>query len=1311
MNATFLLFALLACRTPEKPDDTSTTPEDTGPEVVDADGDGHPAEDDCDDTDASIHPGAEELCDGVDNDCDDLVDEDLLGLWYTDADADGFGDAEAPIEACTQPSDAVEDATDCDDDDDEVHPGAAERCDGVDNDCDDLVDEDLQELWYADADGDGWGNAAATLDSCDPGSGWVAEAGDCDDGNSSINPAASELCNDVDDDCDGEVDEDLEATWYQDADGDGHGDPAVSTFDCDPGAGWVEEGSDCDDANSDIHPDATEACNGYDDDCDAMVDDDDSPVTGTSTWYGDGDGDGYGDDSLTAQACDQPSGYAAQAGDCDDSDAAYNPGASETDCTDPADYNCDGSTGYADDDGDGYAACEDCDDSDASISPDGTERCDGADNDCDGTMDEDDAVDAATWYLDADGDAYGDAAATTQACDQPSGYVAGAYATDCDDGDASVNPAGAEDCDGVDDDCDGTVDEGVTDTFFMDADADGYGDASVTAEACSVPSGHSADDTDCDDTDAATNPGAVELCNGSDDDCDGAVDEADASDATTWYRDGDSDSYGSAAATTIACDQPSGYTTDATDCDDGDDDIHPGADEYCDGVDEDCDGTVDDAPVDPATWYADADADGYGDASVTAEACSAPSGHVADATDCDDGDAGINPGATEACDGSDNDCDGLVDDDDPDATGGSPWYVDADGDGYGSGAYSVTACSQPSGYVADSSDCADTEAEAHPGHDEVCDGIDNDCDGSADEADAVDAGTWYADSDGDGYGDASTALVACTQPSGTVDAALGADCDDSDSAVNPGASEICNGVDDDCDGTVDDNPSDGDTWYDDDDGDGYGDASTAQVTCSQPSGTVADASDCHDDDSSAYPGSTSTETPFDGVDQDCDGEDRCTDLNCDGMPDLLFPSYRSDSTWETESRAYFGTGYGFASSHGVALEGVGPLSALAEDLDEDGYLDIVLGGYYDGTTRLVDSYIYWGSASGYSTSDRSTLATEGVIDMHAGDLDQDGYIDLAFASHYGTSYASTSMIYWGSASGFSDSERTELATYGVYDLEVADLDADGWDDLVMAQYYTGSSYTVGCYVFWGSSAGYDSGDLTVLPSYGSLDALVEDLNGDGWLDVALAGYYSGSSYGTYSFVHWGSSSGPDGTAYDALYTYGARQVASGDLDGDGYTDLVFPSYYSGSSYVTTSYVYWGNAGGYSSGDRTGLTSYGARGVAVEDFDLDGWGDLFFAHYYSGSAYSMNSWMWWGSSSGYSSSDLTTLATDGALRTQAADLDEDGWPDLIVNNYYDGSTYSVDSFVFYGSASGFSSTDRDDLPVDAPWGHAVVVGVD
>lgn len=172
---------------------------------------------------------------------------------------------------------------------------------------------------------------------------------------------------------------------------------------------------------------------------------------------------------------------------------------------------------------------------------------------------------------------------------------------DCDDGDPAVNPEAAEVCDGLDNDCDGTIDVDATDaeTWYLDRDSDGYGDLGESTQACAQPDLYVADSTDCDDLDPEVSPDATERCDGIDNNCDGETDEAGAIDEQTGYADTDSDGYGDHKQTTRACTLPEGFVSDDQHCDDSRADVYPGAPELCvDGVDTDCDGLPDDEDTD-----------------------------------------------------------------------------------------------------------------------------------------------------------------------------------------------------------------------------------------------------------------------------------------------------------------------------------------------------------------------------------------------------------------------------------------------------------------------------------------------------------------------------------------------------------------------------------------------------------------------------------------------------------------------------------------------------------------------------------------
>ena len=496
------------------------------------------------------------------------------------ADADGDG------------VDAIEcGGADCDDTDPTRFPGAVEVCDAanVDEDCDPTT------FGSRDADGDGFVDAAC----CNPMGDDLNCGDDCSDQRRDIRPGFAELCDFLDNDCDGGTDEGVAITGFADMDRDLHGDPSMPREACPGAPNFAIEGDDCDDADPDRHGAQLEICDGKDNDCDGLTDEAPAAVT----WYPDEDGDGFGvSNDRTIVSCDPVPDFSLRSSDCDDTDRARSPAGTEL-CN-AIDDDCDGRPDFMirpgdfeDDDGDGFAdrTCggNDCDDANPAVYPGAPELCDGIDNDCDGVADGDDAM--AMWYLDRDGDGFGDESEPAiEDCDPQPGRIP--RGGDCDDSQATVNPSAADRCNGVDDDCDGALDEDAVRTaYYLDMDGDGFGDPDGPITFLCLPmSGRADNPGDCDDTTALRFLGNPELCDGVDNDCDDVTDE----DAMqTWCPDDDGDGHGVMAGAIVTCMPPPGYSMECDDCDDLDGRRFPGNDELCDGVDSDCD---------PATAEADA---------------------------------------------------------------------------------------------------------------------------------------------------------------------------------------------------------------------------------------------------------------------------------------------------------------------------------------------------------------------------------------------------------------------------------------------------------------------------------------------------------------------------------------------------------------------------------------------------------------------------------------------------------------------------------------------------------------------------------
>jgi hypothetical protein len=279
---------------------------------------------------------------------------------------------------------------------------------------------------------------------------------------------------------------------------------------------------------------------------------------------------------------------------------------------------------------------------------------------------------------------------------------------------------------------------------------------------------------------------AEEICNWIDDDGDGQIDEG----CKVYYQDADKDNFGLWHVQKREMFQPPGWAVVGGDCNDGNSSIHPNAKEDClTEADDNCNGIKFEGCQ---FYFRDADQDGYGDEHHYVFDNVPPLNHVPDNRDCNDGNSSVYPGAREFCNNIDDDCDGAKDE------GCMIYFLDSDKDGYGDFFAPIRETFQPPGYVTNGQDCRDNNINIHPGATEICNFLDDDCDGETDEGCKV----YYFDGDVDGYGVWDNQRRETFQPDGW--ASQGGDCRDDLFFVNPGRPEICgNGLNDDCDGLTD----------------------------------------------------------------------------------------------------------------------------------------------------------------------------------------------------------------------------------------------------------------------------------------------------------------------------------------------------------------------------------------------------------------------------------------------------------------------------------------------------------------------------
>lgn len=563
--------------------------------------------------------------------CDSIITINLTFTgsitYYQDSDNDGFGNAAVSQSGCASIPGYVTNDDDCDDTNNAITTGTT---------------------FYADTDNDGLGDPTVSQVACTAPTNYVSNANDCDDSNNAIGAAQ---------------------TYYQDLDNDTYGNPAVSLTQCTQPAGYVTNDDDCNDNAASVHPGATEIPNnGIDEDCNGSDLNTMGTILGLYEFTGnDCATPAPGALDVTAQPSNATFGQYGSQGPltCATANGVFNYSGFDTtavlDLTRYYNFTVTPSNCYGLD-------LNMIKFSHRLSGTGGTPTLrvrSSLDNFTSDLFVKQLAVNGTVYMLDT--------VQLTSAFDNITAAVEFRFfLTDIGQSGSTYRHDNVT--------VYGNINALTPQTYYADADGDGFGDPAVSQSACSAPTGYVLDNTDCNDANDEEFPGAV------------------------WYADADGDGLGDAGSSQIACLQPANHVSNDTDCNDNDNQI--GEEEM---------------------YYTDADGDGFGDADALATiSCTPVAGSVTNNEDCDDTDDQINPSATEVCDGLDNNCDGNTDEGFTQVT----YYEDADNDTYGDASSSVTDCVQPTGYVTNDDDCDDTNAAIHPGAtDNTGNGIDENCDG------------------------------------------------------------------------------------------------------------------------------------------------------------------------------------------------------------------------------------------------------------------------------------------------------------------------------------------------------------------------------------------------------------------------------------------------------------------------------------------------------------------------------------------------------------------------------------------------------
>ncbi|MDZ7377219.1 MAG: VCBS repeat-containing protein, partial [candidate division KSB1 bacterium] len=434
------------------------------------------------------------------------------------------------------------------------------------------------------------------------------------------------------------------------------------------------------------------------------------------------------------------------------------------------------------------------------------------------------------------------------------------------------------------------------------------------------------------------------------------------------------------------------------------------------------------------------------------------------------------------------------------------------------------------------------------------------------------------------------------------------------------------------------------------------------------------------------------------------------DFNNDGYKDIVlafsggFWEYRDKNKKDlSPSRIYWGSQNGFDRERFTHIWTKGATDVVTADLNGDGWLDLAFSnGEGD------ESFIYYGSASGFSESALTKLPTRNAHAVEIGDVNNDGWLDVVFANEAGyVSYA-----YLNQAGKLTPDHRIEFETHTAKDLVIRDFNNDGYNDVFFTNHehsLTGdpnrANRLIDSYVYFGSANGFSNDHRQSLQTIGAWGANAADLNYDGWIDLLVCNFQEHYSYEVPSFIYW---NGPDGfqlTRRTCLYEHGAQGNAIADFDGDGHLDILITSMMGNSrGDYDPNYLYFGNEQGlYSFENRIELPGREAYEQAFADLDDDGQVDILIVNRGETTRLANEVWIYWNQENRFHPWRITGLPAYGGIGAEVADLDRDGYLDIIISNS-DSKQKSPDgkpipgSFIYWGDSGGWSVTERTELPI-------------